>query len=274
MSKPAVFIGSSTEGLSFARAVRFLLDRDSETTMWNEGFFKALGSTFIETLVKELPRFDFAILVLTPDDLVYSREIATFGPRDNVIFELGLFMGGLGRSRTFLLHQANAQLKIPTDLSGVTTATYEWPRADGNHEAAVGSACDNIRNLIRGLGVSEAKTKKQISEIRSRQETTESHVRTLQLLIKGLVTEYEFDKLRGLAGDGPFKVEYQDQMLTELRRLLALGYARLQPGYRTRVIQIHDHRGEFDLKEYFSITDEGLEYLTLRNEQLSFAVRS
>jgi predicted nucleotide-binding protein len=127
MAKPSVFIGSSSEGLEFARAVRVLLTQDAEVTVWNEGLFRP-GSTFIETLVNALPRFDFAILVLTPDDLVHSREVEMLSPRDNVLFELGLFMGRLGRSRTFMLHQSHAKLKIPSDLSGVTTATYEWPR--------------------------------------------------------------------------------------------------------------------------------------------------
>jgi predicted nucleotide-binding protein len=129
MTKPSLFIGSSSEGIEFARAVRSLLTQDAEVTVWKEGFF-SLGSTYIETLMNSLPRFDFAILVFTPDDLVNSREVEVFGPRDNVIFELGLFMGRLGRSRTFILHQADARLKIPTDLSGVTMATYEWPRVD------------------------------------------------------------------------------------------------------------------------------------------------
>src|SRR5215831_13927281 len=74
MTKPSVFVGSSSEGLEFARAVRSLLTRDAEITIWNEGFF-GLGNTFIETLVNALPRFDFAVLVLTPDDLVNSREV-------------------------------------------------------------------------------------------------------------------------------------------------------------------------------------------------------
>src|SRR5437667_2021442 len=120
MAKPSVFIGSSSEGLNFARAARSLLGNDAEITIWNEGFF-GLGNTFIETLVNSLPRFDFAILVLTPDDLVNSRDVESFGPRDNVLFELGLFMGRLGRSRTFILHQSNSRVKIPSDLSGVTT---------------------------------------------------------------------------------------------------------------------------------------------------------
>jgi predicted nucleotide-binding protein len=118
MTKPAVFIGSSREGIEFARAVRGRLERDAEITLWDEGFSE-LGHTFIETLVNSLPRFDFAILILSSDDLVISRKLETFGPRDNVIFELGLFMGRLGRSRTFIVHQSNAALKIPTDLSGV-----------------------------------------------------------------------------------------------------------------------------------------------------------
>jgi predicted nucleotide-binding protein len=148
MEKPSLFIGSSTEGLELARAARSLLAEDVEITIWNEGFF-SLGRTFIETLVNSLPRFDFAMLVLTPDDLIHSRKDETLGPRDNVIFELALFMGRLGRSRTFILHQGNAKVKIPSDLSGVTTATYEWPRADGSHRSAVGAACDSIREHPR-----------------------------------------------------------------------------------------------------------------------------
>jgi predicted nucleotide-binding protein len=115
MARPSVFIGSSSEGLEFARAIRDLLEHDAEGVLWNEGFF-ALGNTFIESLVSSLPTFDFAVLVLTADDLIHSRNDEILGPRDNVIFELGLFMGRLGRSRTFIVHQANAQLKIPTDL--------------------------------------------------------------------------------------------------------------------------------------------------------------
>src|SRR5262249_35867873 len=155
---------------------------DAEVTVWKEGFF-SLGNTYIETLMNSLPRFDFAILVFTPDDLVNSREIEVFGPRDNVIFELGLFMGRLGRSRTFILHQADARLKIPTDLSGVTTATYKWSRTDQNHKSAVGSACDSIREIIRALGVSETKTAKEISNIRSRQEEQAQEIKLLRFFI-------------------------------------------------------------------------------------------
>jgi predicted nucleotide-binding protein len=92
MVKPSLFIGSSSEGLEFARAVRTSLTDDAEITLWNEGS-SGWATPFIETLVTALPRFDFALLVLTPDDLLESRAAEMFSPRDNVLFELGLFMG-------------------------------------------------------------------------------------------------------------------------------------------------------------------------------------
>ena len=80
MEKPTVFVGSSTEGLEFARAARSRLESVSEVTLWEDDFFTP-GKTFIESLVDSLPRFDFAVLVLTPDDLVKSRGSETFGAR-------------------------------------------------------------------------------------------------------------------------------------------------------------------------------------------------
>src|SRR5450759_4410739 len=142
--RTSVFVGSSSEGVEFARAVRASLERDAEVTLWEEGVFE-LGQTSVESLTQALSRFDFAVLVLMPDDVVQSRSTEVSGPRDNVIFELGLFMGKLGRGRTFILQQSDSHLKIPSDLLGVTTARYQWPRRDKNYRAAVATACDSIR---------------------------------------------------------------------------------------------------------------------------------
>src|ERR1043166_2814615 len=169
MHKPAVFVGSSSEGLEFARAIRSLLTQDAEVTVWKEDVFD-VGKTFIESLLDALPRFDFAILVLTPDDLITERDIEQFGPRDNVIFELGLFMGHLDRTRTFNVSQANGAMRMPSDLEGVTVATYEWPRRDKSHKSAVGAACDSIRLVIRDMGWSDTKAAHAISDIRTRQK--------------------------------------------------------------------------------------------------------
>ena len=275
MLKPSLFVGSSTEGLEFARAIRESLSDVAEVTLWNEGFFRP-GGTFIDTLVNALPRFDFAVLLLTADDFVQSRDVAAMGPRDNVLFELGLFMGRLGRERTFLVHQSRSDLKIPSDLSGVTAAVYEWPRSnDHNHRAAVGPACDAMRRVIRDLGPSEAKTGKAISDLTDRQQQQErelSHhrdaIRSLQVALQGIVTNYEVDKLRGLDAATPFLCYYSDDLHNELKRLRAMGLIGNYEGVGLAAIRSRykDRDQQFDLKDFFFITDQGREYLRLRRE--------
>jgi len=274
MVKPSLFVGSSTEGLEFARAVRAELEADVEVTLWNDGFFE-LGSTFIETLLNALPRFDFGVLVLTSDDWVSSRDVTTFGPRDNVIFELGLFMGRLGRSRTFMLHQRSTIPKIPTDLAGVTTATYDWPRQDTSYRGAVGTACDSIRRAIHALGVSESKTAHAIGALTQRQERQQeelsaqkAQIRSLQVALQGIVTQYEFEKLTGLARQPPFECYYSEDLYAELKRLRAMGLIRNHDGTGLTPLRrdYKDKNRQFDLHHFFFLTKEGKEYLALRHE--------
>lgn len=265
MAKPSLFIGSSTEGVEFARAVRGRLEPDVEVSLWDEGFFN-LGSTFIETLVNSLSRFDFAVLILTPDDLVSSRDNESFGPRDNVIFELGLFMGRLGRSRTFVVHADDPRLKIPTDLSGVNTAKYYWPRADNNHSAAVGTASDNIRKVIRELGVSESKTSRQIQEVRQNQDRLQGEVDALRFLVAGFVNDYEIIHLSKLADDGIFAYERSpsrddNRFVLQLTRLKDVGLIE-----KCGVTSLWDIPLSGNLKDYVKITQRGRDYLKLRRQ--------
>ena len=97
----------------------------------------------------------------------------------------------------------------------------------------------------------------------------ESRVRVLQMLIKGSVTDFEYDKLKGLAADGPFHVGFRWDMYNELRRLDALRYVQPQPGYGIdSIIERNGSGNEFDLKQYVYITYEGREYLKLRDHVL------
>ena len=143
--KPSIFIGSSKEGLPFARAIKAELSADAEVAIWNEGLFP-LGSVTLDELMTFSYRFDFAVLVLTPDDQILTRDISTQSPRDNVLFELGMFMSTLGSDKTFIVR--TAKLKLPSDLQGLTIAEIEEERADGNLDARVGTACHAIRTAI------------------------------------------------------------------------------------------------------------------------------
>lgn len=230
VSKPTLFVGSSSEGLDVARAVRALLAEDAEVTLWNEGFF-IITDTFIESLVNALPRFDFAALVLTPDDLTTSRQTSTFSPRDNVLFELELFMGRLGRSRTFVIRPRGERIKIPSDLAGLNTALYDWDRSDRPYQAAVGSACDGIRETIRDLGFSDTKVNRQIRAVQDEQVRQRGDLQTiLRFLLENFVSEYEVMQLRKLASGEPFPFTRSDSFEGELRRLLSLGLIARKPG--------------------------------------------
>jgi predicted nucleotide-binding protein len=92
---------------------------------------------------------DFAALVLTADDMTVSRGKAKPSPRDNVIFELGLFMGALGRERVFILKPKGIDVRIPSDLLGVVW--LEYLRA-GRKSARLQLTFEKMRESIRGIG--------------------------------------------------------------------------------------------------------------------------
>jgi predicted nucleotide-binding protein len=148
--KPKVFIGSSSEGLEICYALQENLDDFAEVTIWNQSIFN-LSSTVIESIVDTVYNFDFAILVFTADDILIKRGVEYSSPRDNVIFELGLFIGTLGRGRTFLVYDKDSKIHMPSDLSGVTAATFSR-RQDGNLLAALMPVCQRIK---RAMGVAE-----------------------------------------------------------------------------------------------------------------------
>lgn len=155
MSRPTLFVGSSSEGHEIAQAVQVNLDRVCEVKLWDQGVFGLTRGT-LESLVKAVDEFDFAVLVLTADDLNISRGTTKAAARDNVLFELGLFMGSLGRERTFIFYNQADSPSLPSDLAGVTLANFE-PHADGNIDAALGAPCTKIQRVITTLGTRENK---------------------------------------------------------------------------------------------------------------------
>jgi hypothetical protein len=151
--RPSVFIGSSSEGLPITKAIQLNLDRACEVVPWSQGIF-GLGGGTLETLVDKAGEFDFAILVVTPDDMIESRGHVQQSPRDNVLLELGIFIGVIGRKRTMVVFDRIADVKLPSDLAGVTLADYQL-HSSGNLEASLGAACTRIETTIKELGLRE-----------------------------------------------------------------------------------------------------------------------
>lgn len=116
-----------------------------DVELWTDGLF-ALSKGNLENLCKALPTFDFAVLVLTCDDMTDSRHERKASPRDNVLFEMGLFMGALGQDRTFFVYDQDKEIKLPSDLAGVSAATF---KGKPNLLSAVSPACTVIENAIK-----------------------------------------------------------------------------------------------------------------------------
>lgn len=174
-----MFIGSSSEGHRIAQHVQVLLDPVCEVELWSQGVF-GLSQGTLESLILALGRFDFATLVLTADDMVVSRGSERPAARDNVIFELGLFIGALGRDRTFMVFDRTEPPALPSDLAGITAATFE-PHSSGNLEAALGAACTRIQRAVERLGVRESESARHLEEAR---ESVESVGLQMQKLIR------------------------------------------------------------------------------------------
>lgn len=83
--------------------------------------------------------------------------------RDNVVFELGLFVGAIGRERTFMLFDRSNQPDLPTDLAGIIAATFQQ-HASGKLEASLGAPCTKIQNAIERFGV-RSKNKQSVDDI-------------------------------------------------------------------------------------------------------------
>ena len=148
--KIRVFVISSAEALEVARAIQNAFDHDPfKVIVWTDGVFRASWYP-IESLERELDQSDFAIAIAEPDDLTQSRGKMAQTPRDNVIFELGLFIGRIGRHRSFLVEPRGEETKLPSDLSGITSISYKYDKKD--LAAALGPACNRIRDIIRDLG--------------------------------------------------------------------------------------------------------------------------
>ena len=105
------------------------------------------------SLIDVLDESDYGLFILAPDDVSNIRDISKKIVRDNIIFELGLFIGRLGSDRCFLLVPRDVEdLHLPTDLLGITPAVFDPDRQDCNMVAALGPACNRIRKSVAKLG--------------------------------------------------------------------------------------------------------------------------
>jgi hypothetical protein len=154
--KPRLFIGSSTERLPVARALKERLTDYAEVTVWDQAAEFALGESTLDGLIKVGAVYDFALLVFGQDDRSVIRGSEYLTVRDNVIFELGLLIGQMGRGRALWLSPRGS--KSPhtlTDLDGIIHLAFDEP--DLRDSVALSDSLtltsDKIRSQINTVGL-------------------------------------------------------------------------------------------------------------------------
>jgi hypothetical protein len=132
MDRPRIFLGSSKKQAKLLEVLTRGLEDVAHIEPWTTSFNP--GTSTLERLLELTREVDFAIFVFAQDDWTDSSPPASpasgsgqASPRDNVVFEAGLFGGVLGMRRTFILHASGS--KLPSDLLGLTCARYATTNA-------------------------------------------------------------------------------------------------------------------------------------------------
>jgi len=151
MGKPRIFLGSSGEQAKLLQALTRGLEDVAHVEPWTTSFNP--GTSTLERLLELAHEVDFAAFVFARDDWTTNRPPASdptgsgqASPRDNVVFEAGLFGGVLGMRRTFILHASGA--KLPSDLLGFTCVRY----GEATTAAEMRVVNQKLRNAIENEG--------------------------------------------------------------------------------------------------------------------------
>src|SRR3954451_6802103 len=145
MNKPRIFLGSSGKQAKLVQAITRALEDDADVEPWTTTFNP--GRSTLDRLLELSQEGDFAAFVFAQDDwtTMDTSQSGQASPRDNVVFEAGLFGGALGIRRTFILH-ANGS-KLPSDLLGLTSVRY-----DSATPAQVRAINEKLRKAIEAEG--------------------------------------------------------------------------------------------------------------------------
>ena len=127
MDKPRIFLGSSGMQKKLVQALTRGLEDVAQVDPWTTSLNP--GTTTLARLFELAHEVDFAAFVFARDDWTAAglpesppTDPGQASPRDNVVFEAGLFGGVLGMNRIFILHATGA--KLPSDLLGFIVIRY------------------------------------------------------------------------------------------------------------------------------------------------------
>jgi hypothetical protein len=233
------------EGLDIAYAMQENLDHDAEVTVWAQGVFKPSSGT-LEALTNSLKLFDFALFVFSPDDSAIIQDLTVTTVRDNVIFELGLFIGCLGKDRCFfIMPRSDEALHLPTDLIGITPLSFDAKRSDKNLSASLGPACNQIRKEFREKGLirrsNEASHEEsvQIDPVQAKQTALK------RLLLRNVAQLYE--NVQPMAKSEPYGYADDDTIARFYNQYLEIARSLYSNQFLTGFQQVRPTTGYHDI---------------------------
>jgi hypothetical protein len=154
VDKAKVFIASSSRTLVLAEKLRDQLStKYCNPVLWSEQGRNAVGLTIIELMEGEAKRYDFAVIILSKDDVLSSGSSQVSKARDNCVFEAWLFISAIGRRRCFLVNSVN-QTDLPSDLGGVISIPFQEPTNLRDREAcanAVTQVAAQLKDIVQSF---------------------------------------------------------------------------------------------------------------------------
>ena len=261
--RPRIFIGSSSEGRRVADELTSTLSEDFDVTPWSQGVF-GLSEGTLESLIKATDDYDFAVFVLTADDVVTKRDVTNSAPRDNVLFEIGLFMGKLGRSRTFMVYSEEDQidLHLPSDLLGITKATYRRPRA-GPLQPALVPAMVKIRNGIESVIQRQFERTDEIASLQELNRICTRETRRLNAIVGFFLTDDESKLLLDLSTGAAVPYNYSGDKIEGFRNSVRKLRDKLDLLKRHNEGSLTTMPGRGDLRDLVELSDLGWAYVRL-----------
>lgn len=253
--KPRIFIGSSSEGYSIATKISDLLSDTADCTLWKNIF--ELNKSNFENLSSQIALYDYALLVATADDVTISRKKKSSSPRDNILFEFGLFAGGLGRGRTFYVVEKKS--KIPSDLFGVSLPKI-LKATSKKHDVSIIDSVSQIKKHIQNK--EEAFN---LSFIPSTAIAYGYFVNFVERTVKILLEDKQQEKVFNLQNNTEFKIkslhftilipnDLTDDMFNKVKA------KRLKDGWQKLKVDPKDVR-DYDFSIDISKAEEGLLHL-------------
>lgn len=176
MSEFRIFIGSSSESrhivskvLQIISEIQPIGELTAVARPWYANDVFTLGDVAIETVEREAASSDLAIFIFADDDELTFRHNKYMCPRDNVVFEAGLFMGKLGRKKVFLLIPTKDAVanglafKSLSDLAGLNVVVCDTRDLPGSFSREV---VDKIKGAIINAMEKDLRTDGSVSKVK------------------------------------------------------------------------------------------------------------